>query len=95
MQKAGRKFIFLVFSSNPVVLLGLIDGMSDMSGKQIRYLPPAVPKLVSSRLALIDGNPIAWWVGQCVKYLLQMQPKTQDYINKIKEKIQFQRPIVG
>lgn len=45
--------------------------------------PRAIPEDLSSRLQRLHGDPLAWWVGQFLKYMLRLQPKTQAIIEVV------------
>lgn len=57
--------------------------------------PRAIPEDLSSRLQRLHGDPLAWWVGQFLKYMLRLQPKTQAIIEAATRKLGFKSPIVG
>lgn len=58
-------------------------------------LPLAIPEDLAPRLKRLHGDPITWWVGQFLKYLLRFQPETQEIIDAGMHKLGFQTPIVG
>ena len=37
------------------------------------YLPPAIPADLSERIQRLHGDPIVWWIGQFIKYMLRPQ----------------------
>lgn len=76
-----------------VVDLPIIDSL--MMSPRPAYLPLAIPEDLAPRLTRIHGEPIVWWVGQFMKYLLRMQPDTQAMIDAGIEKLGFKGPIVG
>lgn len=43
----------------------------------------------------LHGDPIVWWVGQFLKYLLRTQPDTQEMLDIGRKKLGFEKPIVG
>lgn len=59
------------------------------------FLPPAVPADLAPRLARIHGLPIAWWVGQFLKYLLRPQPVISELLESTRNKLGFKGSIVG
>lgn len=59
------------------------------------YMPMAIPQDLSDRLIHMHEHPFVWFIGQLAKYFLRPQPWLNEFINKIYEAIQFQRPIVG
>jgi hypothetical protein len=40
-------------------------------------------------------DPIAWWIGQFLKFVLKPQPETKDLIENSIKKLGFKKPIVG
>ncbi|XP_064116313.1 alpha-(1,6)-fucosyltransferase-like [Macrobrachium nipponense] len=74
-----------------VVDLPIIDTLS----QRPPYLPLAIPQDISERLIRLHGDPAAWWVGQFLKYLLKLQPKTQEMLDTMSDTLGFQKPIVG
>lgn len=59
------------------------------------FLPLAVPEDLAPRLIRLHGDPIVWWVGQILKYLLKPQSKTAQMLQEAITSMSFQRPIVG
>lgn len=59
------------------------------------FLPLSVPEDIAPRLIRLHGDPIVWWVGQILKYLLRPQEKTSNMIQDTMTKMGFKRPIVG
>lgn len=78
-------------SETQVISLPIIDSLSPRPP----YLPLTVPEDISQRLIRLHGDPIVWWVGQILKYLLKPQQKTHNMIQEAITKMGFQRPIVG
>ncbi|CAH0560168.1 unnamed protein product [Brassicogethes aeneus] len=74
-----------------VINLPIIDSLSPRPP----FLPLAVPEDLAPRLTRLHGDPIVWWIGQILKYLLRPQDKTQSIIQETMTKMGFQRPIVG
>ncbi|KAJ6636091.1 Alpha-(1,6)-fucosyltransferase [Pseudolycoriella hygida] len=74
-----------------VVDLPIIDSLNPRPP----YLPLAIPEDLAPRLKRLHGDPVTWWVGQFLKYLLRMQPDTQNMLDSGRQKLGFQRPIVG
>lgn len=74
-----------------VVDLPIIDSLNPRPPQ----LPLAIPEDLAPRLKRLHGDPIVWWVGQFLKYLLRMQPETQNVIEAGIQKLGFQSPIVG
>ena len=47
----------------------------------LRQMPPAMPTyLRDANLEAITDDPIAWWVGQFMKYLLRPNPGMKKLI---------------
>lgn len=74
-----------------VVELPIVDSLSPRPP----YLPLAVPKDLAPRLARLHGDPIVWWIGQFLKFLLRPQEATSNMIQEASVKLGFKRPIVG
>lgn len=74
-----------------VVDLPIIDSLNPRPA----HLPLAIPADIATRLKRLHGDPIVWWVGQFLKYLLRMQPETETIIEAGMHKLGFQNPIVG
>nr|XP_023022722.1 alpha-(1,6)-fucosyltransferase [Leptinotarsa decemlineata] len=74
-----------------VVNLPIIDSLSPRPP----FLPLAIPEDLAPRLTRLHGDPIVWWVGQILKYLLRPQEKTANMIQETMTKMGFKRPIVG
>ncbi|KAL1139066.1 hypothetical protein AAG570_009127 [Ranatra chinensis] len=78
-------------SNSQVIMLGIVDSISPRPP----ILPLAVPKDLSERISRIHGDPIVWWVGQFLKYLLRPQPDTTNLLSEASLKFNIQRPMVG
>ncbi|XP_034105397.1 alpha-(1,6)-fucosyltransferase [Drosophila albomicans] len=74
-----------------VLVLPIIDSLMPRPP----YLPLAVPEDLAPRLKRLHGDPIVWWVGQFLKYLLRPQTSTRDFLNSGMRNLGWQRPIVG
>ncbi|KAI4462501.1 alpha- 16 -fucosyltransferase [Holotrichia oblita] len=74
-----------------VITLPIIDSISPRPP----YLPLSVPEDLAPRLIRLHGDPIVWWVGQFLKYLLRPQEKTSAFLQEAMSNIGFKRPIVG
>lgn len=74
-----------------VVDLPIIDSLNPRP----EYLPLAIPEDLAPRLSRLHGEPIVWWVGQFLKYLLRTQPDTQAMLDNGIQKLRFKSPIVG
>lgn len=59
------------------------------------YLPLAIPADLAPRLMKLHGDPIAWWIGQLLLYVLKPQPETAEMLENGRQKLGFKRPIVG
>ncbi|KAL1506287.1 hypothetical protein ABEB36_005679 [Hypothenemus hampei] len=78
-------------SETQVINLPIIDSLSP----RLPFLPLAIPEDLAPRLTRLHGDPIVWWVGQILKYLLRPQEKTADLIQDVINKLGYKRPIVG
>lgn len=74
-----------------VLELPIIDSLNPRP----TYLPLAIPEDLAPRLKRLHGDPIVWWIGQFLKYLLRPQPDTQKMLDNGRQKLGFKRPIVG
>lgn len=74
-----------------VLTLPIIDSISPRPP----FLPLAIPEDLAPRLSRIHGDPIVWWVGQFLKYLLRPQEKTAAFLQEAITNMGFKRPIVG
>lgn len=77
--------------STQVIDLPIIDSLNPRTP----HLPLAIPEDLAPRMRRLHGDPIVWWVGQFLKYLLRTQPATQEMLDAGRSKLGFQRPIVG
>lgn len=59
------------------------------------FLPLRIPDDLAPRISRIHGDPIVWWIGQFLKYLLRPQPNIEKMFAQHKEKLGFEQPIVG
>ncbi|KAK6621299.1 hypothetical protein RUM43_011605 [Polyplax serrata] len=78
-------------SDSQVVVLPIIDTLSPRP----EYLPPAIPKDLAPRLMRLHSQPLAWWIGHMLRYLMRPQPSTVEFFESSKEKLKFKKPIVG
>uniref|UniRef100_A0A1Y1MQD9 Alpha-(1,6)-fucosyltransferase n=1 Tax=Photinus pyralis TaxID=7054 RepID=A0A1Y1MQD9_PHOPY len=60
-----------------------------------QYAPQAVPEDLAPRLTRLHGNPIVWWVGHVLQYVLRYQNNTTDYIEATMRSLKLKNPIVG
>ncbi|XP_043065884.1 alpha-(1,6)-fucosyltransferase-like [Drosophila bipectinata] len=74
-----------------VLVLPIIDSLMPRPP----YLPLAVPEDLAPRLKRLHGDPIVWWVGQFLKYLLRPQTTTRDFLTSGMRNLGWERPIVG
>lgn len=74
-----------------VITLPIIDSISPRPP----FLPLAIPEDLAPRLIRLHGDPIVWWVGQFLKYLLRSQDKTSTLLQNAISTLGFKRPIVG
>nr|XP_016924251.1 alpha-(1,6)-fucosyltransferase [Drosophila suzukii] len=74
-----------------VLVLPIIDSLMPRPP----YLPLAVPEDLAPRLKRLHGDPIVWWVGQFLKYLLRPQTPTRDFLTAGMRNLGWERPIVG
>lgn len=74
-----------------IIDLPIIDSLNPRTP----HLPLAIPEDLAPRLMRLHGDPIVWWVGQFLKYLLRMQPDTKEMLDAGRKKLGFQKPIVG
>ncbi|XP_026478661.1 alpha-(1,6)-fucosyltransferase-like [Ctenocephalides felis] len=77
--------------STQVITLPIIDSISPRPP----FLPLAVPEDLADRLARLHGDPIVWWIGQILKYLLRPTKNTEDMIKNGMDKLGYAKPIVG
>ncbi|KAF2892960.1 hypothetical protein ILUMI_13212 [Ignelater luminosus] len=78
-------------SHTQVLTLPIIDSISPRPP----FLPLSIPEDLAPRLIRLHGDPIVWWVGQFLKYLLRPQEKTAALIQNAIANLGFRRPIVG
>jgi glycoprotein 6-alpha-L-fucosyltransferase len=74
-----------------VISLPIIDSLNPRPPQ----LPLAIPADLAPRLKKLHGDPIVWWIGQFLKYLLKPQLATQEMLDTNMQKLGFQKPIVG
>lgn len=84
-------FYFSGNSNVQVISLPIVDSLSPRPP----YLPLAIPKDLAPKIIRIHGDPIVWWIGQFLKYLLRPQPNTSKMLDEYKERLGFKKPIVG
>uniref|UniRef100_U5EZ81 Alpha-(1,6)-fucosyltransferase n=1 Tax=Corethrella appendiculata TaxID=1370023 RepID=U5EZ81_9DIPT len=74
-----------------VITLPIIDSLNPRPP----YLPLAIPADLAPRLMKLHGDPIVWWIGQFLKYLLRPTGDTRQMLENGIERLGFKRPIVG
>ena len=55
------------------------------------HLPLAIPKDLAPRLMKLHGDPIAWWIGQFLLYILKPQPETIEMLSEGGKKLGFKK----
>ncbi|XP_052864834.1 alpha-(1,6)-fucosyltransferase [Anopheles cruzii] len=78
-------------SNTQVLTLPIIDSLNPRPP----YLPLAIPADLAPRLIKLHGDPIVWWIGQFLKYLLKPTGDTQQMLENGMERLGFKKPIVG
>ncbi|EAA01061.5 AGAP001888-PA [Anopheles gambiae str. PEST] len=78
-------------SNTQVLTLPIIDSLNPRPP----YLPLAIPADLAPRLMKLHGDPIVWWIGQFLKYLLKPTGETQQMLENGIERLGFKKPIVG
>ena len=58
-------------------------------------MPLAVPIDLVKEIEKFHGQPFLWWIGQLAAYLFRYNTKTQEELNKRKERMGYKSPIVG
>jgi glycoprotein 6-alpha-L-fucosyltransferase len=107
-HKGGWEEIFLPVSENCLDSSGASTGSWPSESAQVitvpiidslnprpPQLPLAIPADLAPRLMKLHGDPIAWWIGQFLKFVLKPQPETKDLIENSIKKLGFKKPIVG
>lgn len=74
-----------------VVILPIVDNVYPKP----KYQPPSVPADLVPRIQKLHGHPLVWWVGQVLKYLMRPQDSIKNVMDYSREKLGFQKPIVG
>ncbi|VVC25206.1 Hypothetical protein CINCED_3A022785 [Cinara cedri] len=74
-----------------VITLPIIDSINPRPP----FLPLALPEDLVPRLNVLHGDPVVWWIGQFLKYMLRPQPATSNKLDEYAKKVKFQKPIVG
>ena len=55
--------------------------MRDMK-KKPDFLPPALPSEFADRIISFHGDPVVWWIGQFLKYILRPTQDTMKYLKR-------------
>lgn len=74
-----------------VITLPIIDSINPRPP----FLPLALPEDLAPRLNILHGDPVVWWIGQFLKYMLRPQPITSQMLDDYAKKVGFKKPIVG
>lgn len=74
-----------------VVEMPIIDSVNPRPS----YLPPAIPADLSDRIQRLHGDPIVWWIGQFIKYMLRPQSHLKEMLDNTEKSLGLQHPIVG
>jgi len=74
-----------------VVELPIVDSVNPRPP----YLPPAIPEDLAPRISRLHGDPIVWWLGQFLKYMLRPQPHLEEMLDNTVTNLGFEHPIVG
>ncbi|KAH0548864.1 alpha-(1,6)-fucosyltransferase [Cotesia glomerata] len=78
-------------ASKQVVSLPIVDHVYPKP----KYQPPSIPLDLAPRIERLHGNPLVWWVGQVLKFLMRPKEGMQKIIDAKKDKMGFIKPIVG
>jgi len=77
--------------NSQVVELPIVDGVNPRPP----YLPPAIPADLVDRVSRLHGDPITWWLGQLLKYMLRPQDHLKAMLDQTVESLGFVHPVVG
>lgn len=69
-------------SKDKVISLPPVDYVSPRPA----FIPPAIPADLAPRLLRLHGDPVVWWVGEFLRYLLRPQPEMADYLASVLSK---------
>ena len=78
-------------SDHYIIKLDIID---DMQQNNYSYLPPSIDRTLSDKIVEIHDNPLAWWSGQFLRYLLRPNKDLIDEVANLKKKINLSTPCV-
>lgn len=59
------------------------------------YMPLAIPAQIADKLKLVHGAPAAWFLGQITRYITRLSDTMEAFVSRAKNRLHFQRPIVG
>ena len=59
------------------------------------FLPLTIPQQIAEKLHTVHGDPIAWFLGQIVRYVMRLSPQMKDFVKEAKFRLQYRKPIVG
>jgi glycoprotein 6-alpha-L-fucosyltransferase len=59
------------------------------------WMPLAVPKDLALRLARLHGNPIVWWMGQLIAYVMRPMDNLAALLEETAQVLGFDSPVVG
>ena len=59
------------------------------------YFPHSIPADLADKLSHLHGDPVAWWVGQIIVYLMKPNKQFKAYFKQKQFEIGFRNPIVG
>jgi glycoprotein 6-alpha-L-fucosyltransferase len=77
--------------STQIVELPIVDSVNPRPS----FLPPAIPADIVERISRLHGDPVVWWLGQFLKYMLRPQKHLEDMLAKTVESQGFKNPVVG
>lgn len=55
----------------------------------------SLPQDLGERIVRIQGNPLAWWYGQFLSYLMRPNEQLQSFISASLNQMNFSKGIVG
>jgi len=87
----GSKVNWPGSENTQVVELPIVDSVNPRPP----FLPPSVPQDLVHRISRLHGDPIVWWLGQFLKYMLRPQPHLQEMLDNTVSNTGFKGPIVG
>jgi glycoprotein 6-alpha-L-fucosyltransferase len=84
-------FLHLLGKDTQVLELPVIGSLADRPS----WLPLAVPEDLASRLARLHGNPIVWWMGQLIAYVMRPMDNLAALLEETAQVLGFDSPVVG